>query len=117
MKTWLKGGLIGGTLGEGFFILISIIISAIKPPNEVLRFILVYIFHGLPLMLFEFVSRVNVLNVMDMMMTVTNIGWIVLIIFYFIIGAIFGALIGWIYGKIKSKKQQPIQTQPLVQTK
>ena len=28
-----------------------------------------------------------------------------------------GCLIGWIIGKIKSKKQQPVQTQPQVQTK
>jgi p-aminobenzoyl-glutamate transporter AbgT len=30
---------------------------------------------------------------------------------------VIGAIIGWTIGKIKAKKQQPVQTQPQVQTK
>jgi len=40
-------------------------------------------------------------------------GFIITILQFFLIGA----LIGWVYGKIKSKKQQPVQTQSQVQTK
>ena len=82
LKAWLKGGLIVTTYG--IFVYIIDILLGIG-----------LIFNFPASRLSNYVPHFGIPS-----------GWIIA---YLLINFIIGAIIGWIYGKIKAKKQQPIQ--------
>lgn len=75
---WLKGGLIGEVIGVVLHLLLNF---------------------G-PLIIGTLTNNAQIMSMSNI-----NISYnVIRIIVYFIIGSVFGALIGWIVGKIKEKK-------------
>ena len=90
MKAWLKGGLIGTIIS---------------------LFLLYFWFRwALLILLFSY-------GCLDSDKFLCKISFYIYYFIFIVIFFIVGSLIGHFIGKRKSKKQQPIQTQPQVQTK
>ncbi len=102
MKAWLKGGLIAG--GVGFFLgLISVGLLFLNRPINFLANIMVVITYPL-LYLFKLIFELIGLelgNDPGVLLLVGPILIVSILTEFFIIGG----LIGWIIGKIKSRKQ------------
>ena len=116
MKAWKKGALIGLIIGIIIAILLFIMYSncnaKVRPGSLSGLDCLIYVLPAFFILAFfyEIVHKItgNWLHPGNNLEMV--VGLIIHIITTTLIFVIIGALIGWIYGKRKSKKQQPIQT-------
>ena len=113
MKAWKKGALIGLIIGIIIAILLFIMYSncnaKVRPGSlsgldcliNIIPTVLVGLFYEMVREIIGIIPRIE--GGMGLVM-------IIHIITTTLIFVIIGALIGWIYGKMRAKKQQPVQT-------
>ena len=111
MKAWLKGALAG--------LVVLIILFLIFVINS--KCVLLPMMPSVERCSFLYKPAMALLSIFGSITYIAKLiniesGVSIVLLFSFIYFFI-GAIIGWIVGKRKSKKQQPIQTQPQVQSK
>ncbi|MEK6871967.1 MAG: hypothetical protein AABX16_03630 [Nanoarchaeota archaeon] len=102
LPTWVKGGVILSGIYLVFFLTIQIILNQIIIDSPLgFLFYLLLIYYPVGFILSFFPREIFVEHSYDVLSEFTILGWIIGLIGVLLITFIIGALIGWIYGKIK----------------